>query len=174
MYATLRCMQVGADRSEVREVVLNATRALVGVAARSLAALNDDVSLAQYRVLALLDERGPLTMGQLAAILDVNPSTITRGCDVLVEKKLISRRAVRDNRRGVSAELAPRGRALVDHVMNRRRALIDQALDRMTSAGHRCLASGLAEFASAAGEMADHAWVLGWSIEPDETDDDGR
>jgi hypothetical protein len=44
-------MQALLDEDEVAEVVLDATRALVGVAARSLASISDDVTLAQLRVL---------------------------------------------------------------------------------------------------------------------------
>ena len=77
-------MQEHRQRDEMTEVVVDATRALVGVAARSLAIINDDVSLAQLRVLVLIDERGPQTMGQIATNLAVSPSTVTRVCDLLV------------------------------------------------------------------------------------------
>ncbi len=154
-----------ADGSEITEVVLSATRALVGIAARSLAEVSDDVSLAQYRVLVLVHGRGPQAMGDLAASLDVNPSTVTRVCDVLVEKRLIRRRTAPDNRRTVCAELTSRGRNLVDQVMERRRLLIEDALAAMTPQAQRQLARSLDEFAAAAGEASDHAWTLGWSLQ---------
>ncbi len=66
---TLAEMQGQRSATSVREVVITATRALVGVAARSLAEVNDDVTLPQYRVLVLLDGRGPQTMGELAEAL---------------------------------------------------------------------------------------------------------
>ncbi len=153
------------EREQLREDVLAATRALVGIAARSLAEVSDDVSLAQYRVLVLLEGRGVLTMGDLAASLDVHASTVTRMCDVLVEKKLIVRRPDDENRRSVYAVLAPRGRRLVTRVMGRRRALIDAALDRMTPAAQRRLARGLTEFAAVTDEAAGRAWTLGWSFD---------
>ena len=46
------------DRDELVDAVLGASRALVAVAARSLATLADDVTLAQYRVLVELAARG--------------------------------------------------------------------------------------------------------------------
>lgn len=152
----------------VADVVLSATRALVGVAARSLAEISDEVSLAQYRVLVLLDGRGPLTMSELAASLDVNPSTVTRVCDVLVDKDLIRRRQSPNNRREVTAELTRMGAKLIGQVMRRRRRLIDDALARMTPEGQRRLTRGLTEFTQAAGEVADQAWTLGWPIESEE------
>jgi DNA-binding MarR family transcriptional regulator len=162
-------MQGSEDEAGVREVVLSGTRALVGVAARSLAAASDEVTLAQFRVLVLLDGAGRLTMGELAASLDVNPSTVTRLCDALVDKRLVRRVPDRDNRRLVCAELAPAGRRLVDHVMDRRRALIDDALGRMTPAAQRRLARSLTEFAAAAGQLSRDAWILGWPVDENDT-----
>lgn len=154
--------------NSAREVVLSATRALVGIAARSLAEVSDEVTLAQYRVLVLLDGHGPLTMGELAGNLDVNPSTVTRMCDLLVAKSLIRRIADEDSRRSVRAELTESGRRLVAEVMAHRRQLIDTVLDGIPASGQRQLALALHAFAVAAGELADDAWTLGWSIEPDE------
>lgn len=151
-------------------MVLTGTRALVGIAARSLAEVTDEVTLAQYRVLVLLHGRGPQTMGDLASSLNVTPSTVTRLCDVLVDKRLIRRRTGRDNRRTVCAELSAHGHRLVDQVMERRRRLIDDALGRMTPEAQRRLARSLAEFAAAAGEVSDRAWTLGWSLEEEASD----
>jgi DNA-binding MarR family transcriptional regulator len=149
-----------------RTIVMNATRALVGLAARSLAEVSDDVSLAQYRVLVLLEGHGRQTMGELADSLGVNPSTVTRVCDVLVDKKFIRRRSATGNRRTVWAELTAPGQKLVDQVMARRLGLIDDALARMTPEAQRRLARSLTEFAEAARELGDLAWTLGWPITP--------
>ena len=153
------------ERDELRELVLRATRGFVGIAARSLAEISDEVTLAQYRVLVLIDGLGPQTMGDLASSLGVNPSTVTRVCDVLVDKSLIRRRADDANRRTVLAELTRSGRRLVRQVMDRRRRMIDDALDRMAPASQRRLALALHEFAVAAGEVSDDAWTLGWPID---------
>lgn len=158
------------DRREVRELVMDATRGLVGIAARSLAEVSDEVTLAQYRVLVLIDGFGPMTMGDLAGNLGVNPSTVTRVCDVLVEKSLVRRRTDDDNRRTVLAELTRSGRRVVRQVMDRRRRMIDDALDKMPPAAQRRLAVALREFAVAAGEASDDAWTLGWSIDPSSND----
>lgn len=150
---------------EAREVVLSATRALVGVAARTLAEVSAEVSLAQYRVVVLLHGGGPQKMGDLAGILDVNPSTVTRVCDTLVDKGLIRRQTSQDNRRTVIANLTSRGRKLVDGVMEQRRGLIDDVLDQMSPPARRRLARSMAEFAEAADEFSDSAWALGWSVD---------
>jgi DNA-binding MarR family transcriptional regulator len=158
-------MQTTADaKAAAREIVMTATRVLVGLAARSLAEVSNDVSLAQYRVLVLLDGHGPQTMGQLADSLGVNPSTVTRVCDVLVHKKFMRRQSAKGNRRTVRAELTARGQKLVDQVMARRRRLIDAALARMTPEAQSRLVRSLAELADAAADMSDLAWTFGWSI----------
>ena len=160
-------MQPNGRTEETAEFVLKATRALVSIAARSLAVAEDEVSLAQLRVLVLLDTRGAQTMSELAASLDVGPSTVTRVCDVLVDKKLIRRTQPHDNRRTVLANLTPRGRRLLDNVMERRRQLVDEALSRMPVASQRRLALALADFVEATGDDPDHAWTLGWGSDAD-------
>ncbi len=160
--ATLRRMD-GQGRDEAPgETVLRATRALVSIAARSLAVAGAEVSLAQLRVLVLLETRGAQTMGELAASLDVGPSTVTRVCDVLVDKKLIRRTQPEGNRRTVVARLTPRGQRLLDRVMARRRTLIDEALAQMSPDAQRRLARALSEFDRAVEDEPDHAWALGW------------
>jgi DNA-binding MarR family transcriptional regulator len=74
-YANIATVQESSVKGEnVDEMVLQATRALVGLAARSLAAASDDVSLAQHRVLVLLEDRGAQTMGVLAELLGIRRS----------------------------------------------------------------------------------------------------
>src|SRR6201990_86419 len=74
------------------DAVLGASRALVAVAARSLATVAEDVTLAQYRVLIELASRGPLRLADLAEALAVDRSTATRMCDRLLRKRLGSPR----------------------------------------------------------------------------------
>ncbi|MFZ0376596.1 MAG: hypothetical protein WAL38_02105, partial [Solirubrobacteraceae bacterium] len=59
------------DGDELVVAVLGASRALVAVAARSLANVAEDVTLAQYRVLIELAARGPQRPADLATALRV-------------------------------------------------------------------------------------------------------
>src|SRR3954463_2477740 len=86
---------------EITDAVVAASRVLVAVAARSLSAVNTDVTLPQYRTLVVLASRGPQPLGYLAEQLDVSPSTATRMCDRLLRKGPIQQRA-RGRRRGRS------------------------------------------------------------------------
>jgi len=92
-------MQESAELDAVTDAVLVASRVLVAVAARSLAAVSDDVTLPQYRAMVVLASRGPQLMGALAEHLDVNPSTASRLCDRLVRKHLVSRNPPPTSRR---------------------------------------------------------------------------
>ena len=82
-------MQVNDD--QVVDAVLRASRVLLAVAVRSLAAVDHDVTLPQYRALVVLASRGPQRPTGLADALGVHPSTITRLCDRLVGKRLVQR-----------------------------------------------------------------------------------
>ena len=106
----------GADLDAVTDAVLTASRALVGVAARSLAVVDSEVTLAQYRALVVLASRGPALVGELAEALGIHPSTTTRLCDRLVAKKLVTRTQGRDNRREPAVSLWVKGRRLVERV----------------------------------------------------------
>ena len=160
-----RLAPVGESQA-VSDVVMDATRALVGVAAQSVAEVSDEVSLAQLRVLVLLDARGEMPMGDLAELLAVNPSTATRVCDVLEDKGYVSRAPDESNRRVVLVTLTRGGRSLVQRTLRRRRKLLDAALGRMSEEAQQRLARSLAELTDALGAASEKAWTLGWSGTP--------
>ena len=151
------------DEVDVVDGVLVASRALVGVAARSLAATEDTVTLVQYRALVLLGARGEMTVGNLALALDVHQSTATRLCDRLVSKGLVLRRASSENRREVFVALSPSGQGLLRSVTRRRRREIVSILDRLDADQQARLLDAFVTFAEVAGEIPDAAWKLGWT-----------
>ena len=79
------------DIDALTDAVLTASRLLVAVSARSLAAVEDTITLPQFRMLVILDSRGPMKLSSLAELLDVNPSTATRMVDRLVATEMIAR-----------------------------------------------------------------------------------
>jgi DNA-binding MarR family transcriptional regulator len=147
------------------DAALHASRVLVGVAARSLAVLDDDVTLVQYRALVVLASRGPLSAGALADVLGSHPSTVTRLCDRLSARGLVSRRESTESRREVAVMLTRRGRAVVDAVTAARRRELAAIVDRIPSAQRASVVTALTRFGDAAGEPADSAWLLGWADE---------
>ncbi len=63
------------DRDELVDALLAASRAMVAIAARSLAGLDAEVTLPQFRALVVLASRGPQRVVDISAELGVNPST---------------------------------------------------------------------------------------------------
>lgn len=147
---------------DVTDAVLTATRVLVGISAASLAPIEDQVTLSQYRALVVLASRGPQSLAQLAAELQVVPSTATRMCDRLERKGLVERRAVPDNRREVEVRLAREGRKIVTTVAAARRRALRAIVDRLGEGERAALVDALDAFAGAAGELPEEQWYLGW------------
>ena len=123
-----RSRATGADTDEITDAALYACRGSWSRSARSLAGVADQVTLPQYRTLVVLAAKGPQSLRELAAVLDVHTSTATP-CDRLVRKRLIRRRQGRQDRR--------RGRTGPDPVGSRpgRRG------HRTTSSGNRAISS---------------------------------
>ena len=145
----------------VVDAVLTASRAFVALATRSLGDSADDATLAQYRALVVLASRGRQRVGDLAAALDVTPSTAGRMCDRLARKGQIRRHRARDDRRAVRVSITPAGRQVLDAATARRRALIAAVMSRLPAAEQATVAGALAAFAGAAGEVPDSEWPGG-------------
>jgi DNA-binding MarR family transcriptional regulator len=141
-------------RDEAAEATLRASRALLGVVARSLAPVLDQVSLPQFRVLVILREGGSKRSGLLAEQLGVHPSTFTRMADRLVAAGWVERQEAPDNRREVHVALTESGAALVEEVMQRRREAIGEVLAPLSQSQRQAILTGLGVFADAAGEPA--------------------
>ena len=142
-----------AEVEPAADALLQVSRALVGVAARSLADV-DDVTLPQFRALVVLTRPTRVTVSDLADALDIHPSTATRMCDRLVRKRLIRRQpGVAADRRETSLTLTASGRRLVDRVTTRRRRDIAAIVESMTPEDRALAVAGLRAFAFAAGEF---------------------
>jgi DNA-binding MarR family transcriptional regulator len=146
-----------ADEAAV-DAVLTASRTLIAVATNSLGAVAEDTTIAQYRALVVLASRGPQRMVDLAGALDVTPSTAGRMCDRLLRKGLIRRHRARADRRAVQVSITAAGREIVDQATARRRALIAGILGQLPARQRSAVASALAAFAAAAGEIPDSQW----------------
>ncbi|ULE34508.1 MarR family winged helix-turn-helix transcriptional regulator [Mycobacterium sp. IDR2000157661] len=142
------------------DAVLRASRALVGIAATSLAAVEDVVTVPQWRVLVLVHTRGPMNLASVAAELDVNPSNASRTCDRLTRAGLLNRREAEFDRRNVTLTLTAAGRRLVQKVTRQRRTAIEKVLATMPVGDRDRLADALEVFAAAAGEKPDGGRVV--------------
>ena len=153
------------DIDDVADVVLVASRALMGVSVRSIATVEDDLTLVQYRALVLMASHGEQNVSDLAEGLGVHPSTATRLCDRLVAKGLVHRVTSSESRREVTLTVTPAGRGLLRTVTARRRKEIIRIVERLTREERKQLRAAFNAFAEAAGEvdLPDDAWKLGWS-----------
>jgi DNA-binding MarR family transcriptional regulator len=149
------------------EAVMAAARVLVAVSARSVAAVEDAVTLSQLRVLVMVASRAAPNLGAVANGLGVHPSNATRAVDRLVAAGLLDRREDPTDRRNLVLELTAKGDDLVERVMEERRLAIGAILDRMPAGRRRSLVPVMRAFAEAGGEAWNEAaWSLGWTTTP--------
>ena len=151
------------SHDEVTDAVLAASRLLVAIAARSLSAAGEHVTLVQYRALVVLGYGGPQRTTDLAAELEVNSSTATRLIDRLVRRKLVRRLMHPEDRRATQLEITDAGRAVVSAVTQRRRAEISRLLRKLPPESLRALVDSLDALRAAAGEAPEQSWTLGWT-----------
>lgn len=152
------------DVDAVSDALLTASRLLVAVSARSIAAVDDSITIPQFRLLVLLAGAQQLKLMALAESLGVNPSTATRMVDRLMAHDLIERETNPASRREIVIRLSRKGRSVVDRVTTRRRAEIAQIVGTMSPASRRGLVRAMNAFAAAGGEppvtdRADQIWL---------------
>jgi DNA-binding MarR family transcriptional regulator len=138
------------DLDAVIGAVLRATQAFVGLALRSLAVAGVPITLAQYRMLAVLDADDGRNVRDLAALLGVERSTATRMCDRLVSAGLIERTSDPSDRRAVVITLTEEGREVVAAVTRARRETVATLLRALPAARREQLVDILEEFAGLA------------------------
>jgi DNA-binding MarR family transcriptional regulator len=134
------------------EVTLTASRALVGVVARTLADVLEVVTLPQFRMLVVLCDEGPLRSGVLSERLGIHQSTLTRLADRLVGQGWVRRETNAESRREVMVDLTDAGRELVTKVLEARRADLAKILGRAPAKDRAVIRAGFEAFARAAGE----------------------
>jgi len=144
------------------EATVTASRALLGVVARSVAGALESVTLPQFRVLVVLAASGPIRSGVLAERMGIQQSTFSRSIDRMVEGGWVERAASPERRREVLITLTSTGRMIVDDVTERRCREITTILGRLSESEQAAVQSALLMFASAAGEVpAEELLILG-------------
>lgn len=145
------------------DAVQAACRVLVAVSAQSIAAVEDEVDLAQFRALVVMASRGSVSLAELADAARLHVSTASRMCDRMVGLGLVDRTDDPHNRRQLVLTLTRKGNRLVADVMTRRRAALEPVLLRLPPGRRSQLVSVLREFAEAGDEPADtDLWFMGW------------
>ncbi|WBO68895.1 MarR family winged helix-turn-helix transcriptional regulator [Streptomyces camelliae] len=159
------------DVDAVTRAVLTASRLLVAVSARSLAEVEERVTLPQFRMLVVLATRGETKLVALAELLQVAPSTAMRMVDRLIAAGLADRKANPANRRETLLRLTEEGRHTVEEVTARRRAEIAGIVERLRPIERLALVEALNAFNEAGGEPLAPAaddpepHPLGWIVD---------
>jgi DNA-binding MarR family transcriptional regulator len=153
-----------ADNPEqVVAALLTASRLLVAIAATSLAAVEETLTLPQYRLLVVLDSRGPSSQARLAEALEVNPSTALRMIDRLTAAGMVEKAANPARRREVLLRLTGTGWQTVRQVTEARRGELARIVAAMPAEQRLRLVAALDAFTEAGGEPPERLPLLpGW------------
>jgi DNA-binding MarR family transcriptional regulator len=143
---------VSDDVDEVVTAVLTASRLLVAVSARSLASVEETLTLPQLRMLVVLDTHGERSLSRLAEHLAVNPSTAMRMADRLTALGVVARHENDVDRRSVRLALTDAGRRTVAEVTTHRRKEIAGIVAAIPPSQRTALVRALHAFAVAGGE----------------------
>lgn len=133
----LRADPVAELANELRTAVGRASRRIR--AERGAAGLSDP----QFTVLAWLDVRGPMTPGQLAEAERIQPPSMTRTVNGLVELGLVRKDEHPSDGRQVVVSLTPAGAAEVRETRHRRDVWLTGLLAAMTEAERAQLAAAV-------------------------------
>lgn len=134
------------------EAGLRASRAMLGIVARSVAPALERVSLPHFRVLVLLDTGGPVRMSTLAERLGVVVSTFSRSLDRLEAGGWVKRTPSETDRREVTVTITERGSGLVGDVTAQRVTALAAALSTVPEEDRAVLERAFTAFADAVGE----------------------
>lgn len=138
---------------DITDALLTASRLLVAISARSIAQVDESITVPQFRLLVILSGSGPSNLARLAGQLEVQPSTIGRMVDRLVAGGLIDRDPHPHSRRELIVDLSTRGREVVDAVTQRRRNEIAKVVAAIPPAERRGLVTALRAFSDAGGDV---------------------
>jgi DNA-binding MarR family transcriptional regulator len=86
------------------------------------------ISPSQLSALSSIDRMGPVTLGDLALIEQVQPPTMTRIVSALEESGLVSREIDRLDRRVARVRLSAEGRRLLQKIRTRKNAYVARQL----------------------------------------------
>ena len=135
---------------DILDATLRAADVLLRVVARSVIAVEDEITGPQLRVLLLILRGGPTTPGAVAAELNVHASNATRICRRLESAGYVARASATSDLRLRRYDLTSSGRSLVEGVIEQRRSAVERVIDRLDPAVASDLRVTLDAFAAAA------------------------
>lgn len=141
-----------------------ACRTLVAISAQAMTAVADDVDLAQFRALVVIEAKGSVSLGELSEATNQHLSTTSRMCDRLVAAELVHRQDDPADRRQLRLTLTQHGQKIVDTVVQQREQRLEPMLAAMPTARRKELVRSLVEFvALGPTPLEADLWALGWA-----------
>ena len=140
------------DAEAAATAFMTASRALLGMSLRSVAAAPVPLTVPQHRLLVLVSSDGPRRIGALADDLGVNQSNASRLVARLAEQGLVQRVTDPADGRASVVEATAAGRRVLDAVSDHRLREIRAVVAAMPPESWRPAVEVLHEFNSAAHE----------------------
>jgi len=138
----------------ITDALLVVSRVLVAVSARSIADIDDTLTIPQFRSLVVLANVGPASIGTLARLLGMQTSSTRRILESLAAAGLVVRRTGSGSQRHEVVNVSAKGRRVVNAVTARRRDAIAEIVSMMTPDHRHHLVRALTAFAEASGQLA--------------------
>lgn len=138
----------------ITDALLVVSRVLVAVSARSIADVDDTLTIPQFRSLVLLSNVGPVNVRTLAQLLRLHPSSTRRILESLITAGLIVRQTDSGSHRHDVADVSWRGRRVVNAVTARRRDAIAEIVAVMPPHRRHHLVRAPTAFADAREQLA--------------------
>ena len=140
------------DAEAAAVAFMTASRALLGMSLRSVAAAPVPLTVPQHRLLVLVSADGPRRIGTLAADLGVNQSNASRLVARLVDQGLVRRVTDPADGRASVVEATAEGRRVLDAVSEHRLRELRAVVAAMPSTSWRPAVQVLHAFNAAAHE----------------------
>jgi DNA-binding MarR family transcriptional regulator len=91
-----------------------------------------ELERSSYGILCLLDDEGPQRLGAIASAFRLDPSTVTRQVQTVVQHGLAQKDADESDRRATLLSLTPVGRETVQAARAHRRRMLDAIIGQWT------------------------------------------
>lgn len=101
--------------------------------------LHIDISLPEMCILTQLSSKEEPTMSELGRSISMDPSTLTRRIDKLVEKESVVRKPDLEDRRVVRVAITAKGKKIIRRLEEQRKKHLEFILHQMTSSEIRDL-----------------------------------
>lgn len=135
-----------------RETVTRLRIALLRIGRRLRQRTHTGVTPSQLSALSMVERRGPLTLGELAALENVQPPSISRIVGALEGEGLVERAPDEHDRRVAVVRVTKKGAAELGQVREERDAWLADALEALDGAERRRLLAALPALEALLGE----------------------